>query len=193
MPLIHEIADADLLRVLLGSPYKGLVQVEWLEFNDEISDIVNSNWTSISGLERTILKFFTGAILINQNKGIFITCLEIYSRFGNVDAHHERNWDPSFRSSFPDDRMYHDKNIYNGICVMNRSYDNMNQLIIGLRTSNLLVVGSKRIDETSPVQLGPTTLGFSADATTKIFLNAQYVRTAIINMDKKKTTISRWL
>jgi hypothetical protein len=106
------------------------------------------------------IKLFSGAILVDNDPLLYLANVEVYGRLKTVDYHHEPFWRQSM--SLPDTM---DKMRYEGIKVaVDGTSDQSTKLLIGTRTSNLLVTGSIMVkNKHRIIQLGPSTKGFVPD------------------------------
>ncbi|CAO3662202.1 unnamed protein product [Umbelopsis vinacea] len=121
-----------------GSFGERMKHMHFTEMTPELTDLLQEDWLLSPQMRYVTPKLFSDAILVDNDQLLYLANVEVYGRLKTLDYHHEPFWRQS--TSLPDAM---DKMRYEGVKVtVDGTSDQSTKLLIGTRTSNVLVTGS---------------------------------------------------
>lgn len=186
-----EYADCSCIgEILQASKYEAIKSIGWQEYDEKISTFVNVSWQRKKSMRIAIPVLFAGALLVEDYKALYITCVEAYCRSKNTDVHSEHYLGAESNQSHPEEIQYNEPSIYNDVCIKATCDYDTTQIKIGLRTANLLVVGCVRVDVEEKANLGLTNEFFKPSNSTRLFFDTRSIQKAEQLIKEEKVEIS---
>ncbi|KAI8052255.1 hypothetical protein BDF22DRAFT_743829 [Syncephalis plumigaleata] len=164
-------------KILQSSRYKAVKDIEWREFDNDISASFNVSWERKKAMRVAIPALFSGALLVEDHQLLYITCVEAYCKCSHIDVHCEHYVGAESTQSDPG-KVNNKHDSYNGVCIKAAHEYNTAHIRIGLQTSNLLVVGSIRVDVEDSASLGIANNIFKPTKYTRLFFDPRSIQKA---------------
>lgn len=147
-----EIATTTLAHLLHSSPLRTiLMQRQYFELNDQVCQMLNTDWEHVPQIKYACAQVLAGSILISEKSGhaVLVNTIEAYCRCRSVDIHREMS---NQDGSIPPPSSHYE-NVWP--CVLNTA--DGEKLTIGTQTMNALVTSTIRLDIKEEPKVGPTT------------------------------------